>query len=62
MKTTAKAMKVRKQIDVYLGRMERDCGRKPSTISLFHDQAEALGVKDGEKYLYTGIPVRIVRK
>jgi len=58
MKTTAKAKKLRIKIDAYI----RNLGHKPTEVTLFRDQAEALGVEHGELYLHTGLKINVVMK
>ena len=58
MKNTKKAQAVRKSIDTFLAGYRLNRGGKPSQLTLYKNQAEAWGVKQGD--LYSGLPINIV--
>ena len=58
MKNTKKAQTVRKSIDRYLAGYRINRGGKPAHITLYKSQADAWGVKGGDRY--SGIPIDVV--
>ena len=58
MKNTKKAKKVKRSIEEYLSTYRINRGGKPSQISMFRKDAEALGVKTGD--IYRGLPINVV--